>query len=101
MEPSGGGRRSLGTVLKLLLLAHQNRTIAIASDFRVDGAESPEIPQKEGALGQKLQIAKKLPLLADYFALFRTLRLLPFSGCLLDSPEIRVLRWAKSPIANR
>ena len=29
-------------------LAHQNRTIAIASDFRVDGAKSPEIPQKEG-----------------------------------------------------
>ena len=25
-------------------LAHQNRTIAIASDFRVDGAKSPEIP---------------------------------------------------------
>ena len=30
-------------------LAHQNRTIAIASDFRVDGAKSPEIPQKEGS----------------------------------------------------
>ena len=29
-------------------LAHQNRTIAIASDFRVDGAKSPEIPHKEG-----------------------------------------------------
>ena len=29
-------------------LAHQNRTIAIASDFCVDGAKSPEIPQKEG-----------------------------------------------------
>ena len=29
-------------------LAHQNRTIAIASDFRVDGAKSPEILQKEG-----------------------------------------------------
>ena len=29
-------------------LAHHNRTIAIASDFRVDGAKSPEIPQKEG-----------------------------------------------------
>ena len=31
-------------------LAHQNRTIAIASNFRVDGAKSPEIPQKEGVL---------------------------------------------------
>ena len=29
-------------------LAHQNRTIAIASDFRVDGAKSPEILQKKG-----------------------------------------------------
>ena len=29
-------------------LAHQNRTIAIAGDFRVDGAKSPEILQKEG-----------------------------------------------------
>ena len=27
--------------------AHQNRTIAIASNFRVDGAKSPEIRQKE------------------------------------------------------
>ena len=34
-------------------LAHQNRTIAIASDFRVDGAKSPEIPQKEGVLGSE------------------------------------------------
>ena len=32
-------------------LAHQNRTIAIASDFRIDGAKSPEILQKEGVLG--------------------------------------------------
>ena len=32
-------------------LAHQNRTIAIASDFRVDGAKSPEIPQKKEVLG--------------------------------------------------
>ena len=35
-------------------LAHQNRTIAIASDFRVDGAKSPEIPQKEGVLGSQI-----------------------------------------------
>ena len=32
--------------LCLQSLAHQNSTIAIASDFRVDGAQSPEIPQK-------------------------------------------------------
>ena len=35
-------------------LAHQNRTIAIASDFRVDGAKSPEIPQKKGVLGSDI-----------------------------------------------
>ena len=35
-------------------LAHQNRTIALASDFRVDGAKSPEIPQKEGVLGSEI-----------------------------------------------
>ena len=36
-------------------LAHQNRTIAIASDFRVDEAKSPEIPQKEGrVLGSEI-----------------------------------------------
>ena len=35
-------------------LAHQNRTIAIASDFRVDGAKSPEIPQKEEVLGSEI-----------------------------------------------
>ena len=38
----------------LLFLAHQNRTIAIASDFRVDGTKSPEIPQKEGVLGSEI-----------------------------------------------
>ena len=35
-------------------LAHQNRTIAMASDFRVDGAKSPELPQKEGVLGSEI-----------------------------------------------
>ena len=39
---------------KLLSLARQNRTIASASDLRVDGAKSPEIPQKEGALGPEI-----------------------------------------------
>ena len=38
----------------LNFLAHQNRTIAIASDFRVDGAKSPEIPQQEGVLGSEI-----------------------------------------------
>ena len=35
-------------------LAHQNRTIAIASDLRVDWAKSPEIPQKEEVLGSEI-----------------------------------------------
>ena len=34
--------------VKIATLAHQNRAIAIASDIRVDGTKSPEIPQKEG-----------------------------------------------------
>ena len=46
-------------------LAHQNRTIAIASDFRVDGAKSPEILQKEGFglrnRSPKSQIASDFP----------------------------------------
>ena len=37
-----------------MVLAHQNRTIAIASDFRVHGAKSPEIPQQEGVLGSAI-----------------------------------------------
>ena len=37
-----------------LSLGHQNRTIAIASDSRIDGAKSPEIPQKEGVLGSEI-----------------------------------------------
>ena len=42
-------------VLKLkTLLAHQNRTIAIASDFRVDEAKSPELPQKEWVLDSEI-----------------------------------------------
>ena len=39
---------------KIRALAHQNRTIAVASDFRVDGAESPEILQKQGVLGSDI-----------------------------------------------
>ena len=35
-------------------LAHQNRTIAIASDFRADGAKSPEIPQQEGVSASEI-----------------------------------------------
>ena len=41
-------------MISCIFLAHQNRTIAIASDLRVDGAKSPEIPQKEGILGSEI-----------------------------------------------
>ena len=40
-----------------LILAHQNRTIAIVVDIRLDRAKSPEIPQKQGAPG--LEIAAR------------------------------------------
>ena len=50
----------------LLVLAHQNRTIAIASDFRVDGAKSPECPRERmgfgvGSRSSRSQIASDLP----------------------------------------
>ena len=59
---SGGGREEAAepnypprkTIRCVFCLAHQNRTIAIASDFRVGGAKSPEIPQKEGVLGSDI-----------------------------------------------
>ena len=50
---SGGGLLNMVDT-NMNILAHQNRTIAIASDFRVDGAKSPEIPQKEGVLGSEI-----------------------------------------------
>ena len=59
---SGGGREEAAEpnypprlwVLSLAALAHQNRTIAIASDFRVDGAKSPESRKKEEGLGSEI-----------------------------------------------
>ena len=45
-------------------LAHQNRTIAIASDFRVDGAKSPEIPQKEEVLDPEIAARNRKSLAA-------------------------------------
>ena len=52
-SPKVGAPNCLNRVCNL---AHQNRTIAIASDFRVDEAKSPEIPQNEGFWAQKLQL---------------------------------------------
>ena len=50
-------------------LAHQNRTIAIASDFRVDGAKSPEILQKEGVLGSDIAARNRKSLATFHRAL--------------------------------
>ena len=48
-----------------MVLAHQNRRIAIASGFRVDRAKSPDIPQKEEFRARnrnsKSQIASDFP----------------------------------------
>ena len=54
--PRGGGQTPAPhpSCRMTIDLAHQTRTIAIASDFRVDGAKSPEIPQKEGVLGSEI-----------------------------------------------
>ena len=49
-----GGSKLLCHSIFVRYLVHQNRTITIASDFRVDGAKSPEIPQKEGVSGSKI-----------------------------------------------
>ena len=56
--------------------AHQNRTIAIASDFRVDGAKSPEIPQKEGVLGSETATRNRKSLATFH----RTLNWAPANG---------------------
>ena len=50
---------------KSYTLAHQNRTIAIASDFRDDGAKSPECLQKGWVSGSEIaaQDSKSLVML--------------------------------------
>ena len=66
-------------------LAHQNRTIAIASDFRVDGAKSPEILQKEEVLGSEIA-ARNRKSLATFH---RTLK----SQCSILVSEIAAIFW--------
>ena len=56
-----------------LSLARQNRTIAIASDFCVDGTKSPEIPQKEGVWGSK-SAARNRKLLATFHRTLKSQR---------------------------
>ena len=49
-----------------LALAHQDRTIAISSDFRVDGAKSPASLRKEGALGSEITARNRNKSLATF-----------------------------------
>ena len=81
-----------------IFLTHQNRTIAIASDFRVDGAKSPEIPQKEGALGSETAARNRKSLATSH----RTLKS-PMHHCsLLSRKSLRFLGSAMGmAIANR
>ena len=60
-------------------LAHQNRTIAITSDFRVDGAKLPEIPQKEGVLGSEIA-ARNRRSLATFHRTLKSQCGIAFSG---------------------
>ena len=80
-------------------LAHQNRTIAMASDFRVDGAKSPEISQKERVLGPEIA-ARNHRTQANFH---RTLKLqcsIAFS-CLRNRCDFWGPRWAsQSQIAR-
>ena len=80
-------------------LAHQNRTIAIASDFRVDGAKSPEFPQKEGVSGSEIA-ARNRKSLATFHRTLKSQCSIAFS-CL----GIKSLRFLGSAmgiaIANR
>ena len=61
---------------RVVRLVHQNRTIAIASDFRVDGAKSPEIPQNEGVLGSEIAARNRKSLATSIATLNRNAALL-------------------------
>ena len=81
-------------------LAHQNRTIVIASDFRVYGAKSPEIPQKEGVWGSEIA-ARNRKLLATFHRTLinRNAALLSLVSEIAAISEVR--RWAsQSQIAK-
>ena len=62
----------------IVLLAHENRTITIASDFRVDGATSPEILQKEGVLGPEIE-ARNHKSLATFYHTLKSQCIIAFS----------------------
>ena len=80
-------------------LAHQNRTIAIASDFRVDRAKSPEIPQKEGVLGSEIA-ARNRKSLATFYRTLKSQCSIAVS-CLGNRCDFWGPRWAsQSQIAK-
>ena len=82
-----------------LTLAHQNRTIAIASDFRIDGARSPEIPQKEGVSGSEIA-ARNRKSLATFHRTPKSQCSIAIS-CLGNRCDFWGPRWAsQSQIAN-
>ena len=79
------------------VLAHQNRTIAIASDFRVDEAKSPEILQKEGVLGPEIAARNR-----ESLATFHRQCSIAFSEFLLSRKSLRFLGSAMGiAIGNR
>ena len=108
-KPSGDSRESANRFVRIRpsklfggchsTLAHQNRTIAIASDFRVDGAKSPEIPQKEGGLGSEIA-ARNRKSLATFHRTLKSQCSIAFS-CLGNRCDFWGPRWAsQSQIAK-
>ena len=89
----------LRKLVRDLFLAHQNRTIAIASDLRVDGAKLPEIPQKEGVWGLEIA-ARNRRSLAIFHRTLKSQRSIALS-CLQNRNDFLGLRWAsQSQIAK-
>ena len=89
----------ISSVETIHLLAHQNRTIAIASDFRVDGAKSQESSQKEGVLGSEIA-ARNRKSLATFHRNLKSQCSIAFS-CLRDRCGFWGPRWAsQSQIAK-
>ena len=68
-------------------------SLALASDFRVDGAKSPEIPQKEGVLGSEFA-ARNRKSLATFHRTLKSQCSFAFS-CLGDRCDFRGPRIAK------
>ena len=79
-------------------LAHQNRTIAIASDFRIDGTKSPEIPQKDGVLGSEITTRNRKSLATFHRTLKSQCKVSFFGWCTRtgtckDATGVLALAW--------